>query len=500
MTTPNLSLPLLAAAQAQKHVTVNEALSRLDGLVQLSVISASLAAPPASPAEGDRCIVAAGATGAWAGWDESVALFSGGAWLRLIPQTGWSAHDVAMSQQLVFDGLAWAAAASGGGASVSAAGSQVLATPSDINFAGAGVSVTDDLDGTVTVTVPGGGGGGGAPVTYNPFLKKVDIPLASGFATVSDTTGAAGTITDDAALGLTLASTSGSETGRLIRTKPVPANWERIEFAMVSDQSAVAYSSNGLTLVGPTGKFVTIGVGTNSAKAPKARALYWNANGTNAGTIRDNVGFSGWAGYFRVQKIGTTLRATWSHDGFDWAWLADIAETTHLGGAAVTVGPCANYNTTLRVPYYADADIVPQFAGFVGAGGSAPVLADMTLAQSPSGAAIGSHVVEELLSGLTGASVTSTIAIPDRAIVLGVSTRTVTAITGATSFDCGIAGTPSKFGGMLGIGAGSTNVGVIGPQAFYTATPIVLTANGGNFTGGDVRIAIQYLLPTAPAA
>jgi len=41
---------------------------------------------------------------------------------------------------------------------------------------------------------------------------------------------------------------------------------------------------------------------------------------------------------------------------------------------------------------------------------------------------------------------------------------------------------------------------VIGPQAFYAPTPIMLTANGGSFTGGDVRIAIQYLLPTAPAA
>jgi len=83
--------------------------------------------------------------------------------------------------------------------------------------------------------------------------------------------------------------------------------------------------------------------------------------------------------------------------------------------------------------YYADADIVPQFAGFVGAGGgAATVLADTTLAQSPSSASIGAHVVEELLSGLTGATVTSTIAIPDRAIVLAVSTRTVTAITGAT--------------------------------------------------------------------
>ena len=122
------------------------------------------------------------------------------------------------------------------------------------------------------------------------------------------------------------------------------------------------------------------------------------------------------------------------------------------------------------------------------------------VARGPSGATIGLHVDEELLSGLSGASVTSTIAIPDRAIVLAVSTRTVSAISGATSYDCGIASEPAKFGGSLGVAAGSTNVGVIGPQAFYAATPVVLTANGGNFTDGDVRIAIQYLLPTAPVA
>jgi hypothetical protein len=106
-------------------------------------------------------------------------------------------------------------------------------------------------------------------------------------------------------------------------------------------------------------------------------------------------------------------------------------------------------------------------------------------------------VVEELLS-LSGAAVDSGVTIPDRAIVLGVSTRTVTAITGATSYDCGISGEPAKFGGSLGVAAGSTNAGAIGPTAFYAATPVRLTANGGSFTGGAVRIAIHYLLPRVP--
>jgi len=71
---------------------------------------------------------------------------------------------------------------------------------------------------------------------------------------------------------------------------------------------------------------------------------------------------------------------------------------------------------------------------------------------------------------------------------------------GPTSYDCSIAGTTNKFDDGLGMAAGCTNVGVIGQQAFYAATPIVLTANGGAFTGGDVRVAIQYLLPSAPMA
>ena len=52
--TNHLLLPYILAAQAQKHVTHNEALRILDGLVHLSVLDRDLTAPPASPADGDR--------------------------------------------------------------------------------------------------------------------------------------------------------------------------------------------------------------------------------------------------------------------------------------------------------------------------------------------------------------------------------------------------------------------------------------------------------------
>ena len=243
--TTNLLLPYILAAQAQKHVTHNDALRLLDGLVQLSVLDRDLTAPPGSPAEGARYIVASGATGAWLGWSGDVALWSDGAWLRLPARAGWQVWVEDEARLVVRIGAAW---------------------------------------------------------------TSLDVAM---------------------------------------------------DLLVQSGSVAVALGALG----------------------------------------------------------GTT----------------------------------------------------------------------------------GMAVLEETLSGLTGAAVTSTITIPNRAIVIGVSTRTVTLITGATSYDCGISGQTTKFGGTLGVAAGSTNIGVIGPEAFYAATPIVLTAGGGNFTAGAVRIAIHYLTLGVPS-
>ncbi|KAB2538570.1 hypothetical protein AL035_19200 [Salipiger aestuarii] len=106
-TTSNLALPYILAAQAQKHVTHNEALRILDGLVQLSVLDRDLTAPPGSPADGVRYIVASGGAGDWAGWDTNVALWADGAWLRLPPRTGWRAWVEDEGVLLVYDGAGW---------------------------------------------------------------------------------------------------------------------------------------------------------------------------------------------------------------------------------------------------------------------------------------------------------------------------------------------------------------------------------------------------------
>lgn len=99
---------------------------------------------------------------------------------------------------------------------------------------------------------------------------------------------------------------------------------------------------------------------------------------------------------------------------------------------------------------------------------------------------------------VSGTSTDTTITIPDRSILLTVNVRVTTAITGATSFDVGTASETSKFGGSIGIALDSTNIGVIGPTAFYSDTAVRLTANGSDFTGGVVRTTMQYFQLKGP--
>lgn len=105
--TPVLTLPLIAASQAQKHVTHNEALAILDVIVQLAVISRTIFTPPTTPTLGDRYIVGPSATGAWAGQEGNIATWNGTAWLFTVPRSGWQAFVIAEKREFAFDGAAW---------------------------------------------------------------------------------------------------------------------------------------------------------------------------------------------------------------------------------------------------------------------------------------------------------------------------------------------------------------------------------------------------------
>src|SRR3954469_3315477 len=108
--TPNLSLPYIDLNEAQREVVHNNAIRGLDALVQLAVLDRDLASPPGSPVDGQRWIVAASPTGAWAGHASHVAAWQDGAWRFYVPSVGWLVYVVDEGTLLGWSGSAWVSA------------------------------------------------------------------------------------------------------------------------------------------------------------------------------------------------------------------------------------------------------------------------------------------------------------------------------------------------------------------------------------------------------
>lgn len=115
--TDRLDLPYIAPQQAQKHVTHNDAIRRLDAIVQASVKDRDLAAPPGSPAAGDAYIAASGASGDWAGGVGALFVFQDGAWARFDPQPGWIVWVEDEDAAVAWNGSGWIGVGGAGGLS-----------------------------------------------------------------------------------------------------------------------------------------------------------------------------------------------------------------------------------------------------------------------------------------------------------------------------------------------------------------------------------------------
>ena len=122
------------------------------------------------------------------------------------------------------------------------------------------------------------------------------------------------------------------------------------------------------------------------------------------------------------------------------------------------------------------------------------------IALSANGAAIKFQVIEQTVALSSGTSVTAGIQIPATCVVLGVGCRVLTAITGAPAINVGTSGNATQFGGSLGVAAGSTNYGIVGPYGNYAGTNILVASTGAAFTGGQVRLSIHVLLISPPTS
>ena len=105
--TPRWALPLLFAGQAQKEIFHNEALGTIDALLHGRVESADLATPPSSSSIGQCWIVAAGATGDWAGQVDAIAYRTEGGWRFVAPRAAMRMDVADRGHALHYDGGEW---------------------------------------------------------------------------------------------------------------------------------------------------------------------------------------------------------------------------------------------------------------------------------------------------------------------------------------------------------------------------------------------------------
>lgn len=106
---PNLGLLVNGALGDQHYSELMRFLRGVDLLVQPSVLSATLATPPSTPADGDAYIVAASPTGAWTGYTNAIARWSAvlGAWEFLAPKKGWFIFNASSNINYQYNGSAW---------------------------------------------------------------------------------------------------------------------------------------------------------------------------------------------------------------------------------------------------------------------------------------------------------------------------------------------------------------------------------------------------------
>ncbi len=106
-TTQQFNLPLIQSGQAQKHITMNEALVRLDRLAQLRLISITHRANPSNPSEGDAYFLPQNATGNWTDFIGKIVIYSNGNWVGVDPKIGWIAWVESSGAAYIYNGSDW---------------------------------------------------------------------------------------------------------------------------------------------------------------------------------------------------------------------------------------------------------------------------------------------------------------------------------------------------------------------------------------------------------
>lgn len=137
-------------------------LRAIDALLFCSVVNLSTSAPPGSPANGDAYVVKPSGSGAWAGHDNAIAVWTtdnpatpGGLWEFYPAGDGMIVYSVTDVALACWTGSAWAAVGGGGGGG----GSSTLAGDTDVTITSPITGQLLKWNGTKWVnSTPSGGG------------------------------------------------------------------------------------------------------------------------------------------------------------------------------------------------------------------------------------------------------------------------------------------------------------------------------------------------------
>lgn len=265
-TTTHLGITLLETAQAQKEITINEAFARIDAILNTGIIDKDLATPPGTPLAGDSYIIAADATGDWAGKSFQIAYFDQ-IWRFIVPNRGLLLWVNDENVHYIYNGSVWQmiVISTGGSGDMTKA----LYDPANINQQLVGVDATQTLTNktltapkfstivnTGTLTLPTSTDTlVGRATTDTLTNKTLTAPIIRGRTTA--TAAAAGNVGEVISSTLALGSATALTTavGRTVTSISCTAGWWDIEGLIVFTSTATTsftLRSASLSLVNNT--------------------------------------------------------------------------------------------------------------------------------------------------------------------------------------------------------------------------------------------------------
>lgn len=241
---------------------------------------------------------------------------------------------------------------------------------------------------------------------------------------------------------------------------------------------------NGVAVMGPLVVSNTTITSTATLSLPAGSDAAVALNFGTAGTGIYSTGATGFS-----FSAGGAGGERWRLDNGNWTYQASVI--MGWSSAAPSVG--------------ADTTMSRLAAGQVSvAGGSTPAVA-------VTGANAQRVNISQATTSLTTNSgigtATATNLIPAGSLVVGVSVRVTTTISGAgglTSMSIGDGSDADRWGAAIALASGTTttlaNATISTAPIYAAATSVVLTANAGQFDAGVIRITVHYLSLTAPSS